>query len=114
MTDDASVPIPPALDAEEWTEVEPLTESGYSDDLYQLVSRGIKVSDLTKIIALANHYLPDDDPRKITWAMVDIIREAGKWIGREGNPYIGFAKNLPRYADVLASYLPPRRDMEGQ
>lgn len=43
------------------------------------------------VIALANHALPDDDPQKITWDMVDALR-----------PVAGDVAN------VLSNYLPPR------
>lgn len=66
MTDDDAKPIPPALSAEEWAEVEPLADGGYSDELYSLVSPGTRLADLPKVIALANAALPDASPYKIT------------------------------------------------
>jgi hypothetical protein len=58
--------------------------------------------DLHMAVALANAALPDGDPRKITRAMVNMIRAAAKRIDSEG-----FADQLSYYADVLAALLPP-------
>jgi hypothetical protein len=57
-------------------------------------------ANLATVIALANAALPNDDPHKITRAMIDEIRHASDEV-----PYAGI--ELDRIADALASYLPP-------
>jgi hypothetical protein len=64
------------------------------DDLY------VSQSLAPQTIAVANHLLPDDDPRKITRNRVNFLRsiaaEMPKWGG-----YVG------AFADALESYIPP-------
>lgn len=57
------------------------------------------------VIALLNAMLPDTDPRRITWAMLDQLRKAVRgtdWTGASVPPL------EERFIDALASYLPPR------
>jgi len=68
------------------------------------------------LIALANAALPDGDPRKITWAMVDALlcvvqqdTDAQRWGPFDGE--IEGAAGCQRLADALASYLPPRETL---
>lgn len=132
--------IPPALSAEEWTaygfrrENETIVQhegDGRAvellcyDQAAWLSENMVTISDtewgpraLPGLIALANAALPDDDPRKITWAMVDAIRKSSHDIEAEhdtpGSPlyddYVLWEQftALDGSADVLASYLPPR------
>ena len=63
--------------------------------------------DVPAAIAYLNAALPDDDPRKITWAMVDELRGVAgdyEYRGLDPCPF----DTLNAYADALASYLPPR------
>lgn len=101
------------LDAQEWhewlhggrksgglpAEIEALkTEGGMTDSEI--------ANSFAKEIARANAALPDDDPRKITWEMVDELRFASERNEREGD--VDLAGSLNRIADILARYLPPR------
>jgi hypothetical protein len=84
--------IEPALTAEQWAEV--LDGSAGSV--------GLLMSESAECMARANHYLPDNDPRKITRADVDQLRRLNKaWLGFE---FVGL---IPRLADRLAALLPP-------
>lgn len=128
--------IPPALTFEEWeAQTRQSPSLGESEQIF--VDRrdgvayfGVRAHDtwrgqpytgavlasprtMRAAIALANHALPDDDPRKITWAMVDAIREVVKnadFADRVGDnaAIITNADVLERIADALASYLPSR------
>lgn len=51
---------------------------------------------LHAIIAIANASLPDDDPRKLAWEDVDMLRQ----------PYI----NMPNLAARIATLLRPREE----
>jgi hypothetical protein len=117
MTDS---PIEPALTSEEWAEIRDHPEIAGYTALEQVIARNTcdggsftGVNDPSPIIAACNAMLDDNDPRKITWAMVDALR---KWAKTEGELMdsgdagrtgvdIGIAEDL---ADALASYLPPR------
>lgn len=60
--------------------------------------------DISAAIAYLNAALPDTDPRKITWAMVDALCDAlssSECDADEGRAASGVV-------EVLASYLPPR------
>ena len=94
MTDDPSAPIPPALTAEEWKRRITISEAC---DRYSEAA----------VIALANAALPDDDSRKITWAMVEALRGCAGDFETSSKSHSCY-RNLHRIADVLASYLPPR------
>lgn len=100
--------IEPALSAEEW--------KAFPDP------RTLGNVDLPGTIARCNAMLPDADPRKITWAMVDVLRDeavgigSGGLAGREDTPYRTQRQReeaLQRIADALASYLPPRLGLMG-
>jgi hypothetical protein len=58
--------------------------------------------DFAALIAVANAALPDDDPRKLTLAMVDELMGVADQADSE------FGVDLFFIADALASYLPPR------
>ena len=101
MTDS---PIEPALTPEEW-HILRLRSAG---KMIGETVRGFLVFDQYKedqvaAIAVANAALPDSDPHKITWAMVDDLREVD---GRLDDDAL--RPLVVRIADVLASYLPPR------
>ena len=55
------------------------------------------------LIALANHGLSDDDPRKITRDWIDLLSRAAK----SGSPAGADLRALQALAEALASYLPP-------
>jgi len=115
--------IPPALTAKEWSEAL-AWRFGITDYLVrpaELLGGGQNSpSDLARVIALANAALPDDDPRKITWAMADDAREAYRSAvilathaqnsgdETERQRYRALAIRYAVLADALASYLPPR------
>lgn len=105
--------ITPALTPEEWAEA--LERGGLSKDgTYYLPERapdGLTVGitseigtffdhqELPTLIALANHALPDTDPRKITREDVELVKQAH-----------GLSRQIPdfdRLAAKLAALLPP-------
>lgn len=100
-----SAEIQPALTPDEWADLArpayapgTLARDGYAMRL--LPNRPLA------FFAVANDALPDDDPRKITWAMVDEIRAAAEEFETSwprGHRYL-----LRVATDVLAPYLPPR------
>jgi hypothetical protein len=70
---------------------------------------------LRATIALANGLLDDDDPHKLTWAMVDALEEAARRRLSDGGgdaatTYADRGVALRHIARVIASYLPPRGD----
>ena len=91
-------PLAPALTPEEFRN-EGMDDPGILGDIRYAVDQ----RDLAKIIALANHQLPDTDPRKITWGMVDALHRIAEEFPN-GDTFDG----LVGIADALASYLPPR------
>jgi hypothetical protein len=99
--------IPPALSETEWATLGP-NGSGHPimpscvADLEYLDPR-----DSAKAIAVANANYPDDDPRKITWAMVDQLRVCAEEFETSSKSHTCY-RGLRRLADILASYLPPR------
>jgi len=117
--------IPPALTAEEWANSEFASHYGLAttslevdhkgrvfahsemadEDIVVILNEAVDArAVLPKFIALANAALPDGDPRKITWAMVDELRE---WATGFDDPRPG-QETLAAIADALGSYLPPR------
>jgi hypothetical protein len=103
MTDTSK--IEPALSPEEWANLSVFKgETAAQHRIMLALNGGGTVAHMPATIALANAALSDDDPRKITWAMVDEIREAASFIHEvsEEQP------KLKRIAAALASYLPPR------
>jgi hypothetical protein len=123
MTDE----ITPALGAGEWAQALRSTEAATA-----LLRRHVQAAaapasptsteataetteHLRAAIALANHLLPDESRRKITWPMVDGLRSAivvyhdavGSTFGELGvrrHPWDAMADTTA----VLASFLPPR------
>jgi hypothetical protein len=68
---------------------------------------GLDESWYPVLVAFCNHHLPDDDPRKITQAMVEDIRHAAAEVATY-HPGLGrLAAALDRHADMLAALLPP-------
>lgn len=66
------------------------------------------ITEPTKLIALLNDALPDDDARKITRAKLERIRAAVRYMDREhipGNELDGLLA-LGDFADALLTYLP--------
>jgi hypothetical protein len=90
--------LEPALSEEEWARVHDGTARWAVLDMAPEVQR--------KMIALANAALPDDDPRKITWEMVTVIREAAHVPQHDGATWED--ERVTRIADTLESYLPPK------
>jgi hypothetical protein len=118
--------IEPALSAEEWDMREATREDTHvrldwfngPPTLYidNLSNAPLSISDecesshggvpaLIAMIALTNATLPDTDPRKITWGMVDAIRDAEPSWGERDTEGLALLRHI---ADALASYLPPR------
>jgi hypothetical protein len=118
--------IMPALDTGEWGEALRSTDAA-SALLRKHVQAAASTSStsaaatedttrhLRAAIALANHLLPDESRRKITWPMVDGLRSAivvyhdavGSTFGELGvrrHPWDAMADTTA----VLASFLPPR------
>jgi hypothetical protein len=97
--------IEPALTAEQWAEV--LDGSAGSV--------GLLMSESAECMARANHYLPDDDPRKITREDISALRavrdfwepqtdEDAAWEDRHAPLMRGKLSGLLR---KLAALLPP-------
>ena len=109
--------IEPALTAEEWQYW--LGDRGYLDLTLDAGMDAMAYSlhqSRAAIIALANAALPDSDPRKITRALVAMLRDAadlhiGNHNDRCGSECKGecfeSAREAVRMADALSSYLPP-------
>src|SRR5690606_31579793 len=106
--------IRPALSAEEWEGSTADVLDGYVDldtgtvDV-RLGGAGSQSrsqhDDAWALVALLNAALPDDDPRKLTWAMVDAIRSAA-W-GAESQDEEDTALAA---ANAIAALLPPREE----
>lgn len=78
MSDETATMIPPALTPEEWAKVQRDTLMPY--DAFDAISafgmsRPSNADSAVALIALANAALPDRDPRKITRADVDALRQ---------------------------------------
>lgn len=86
--------IEPALTAKQW---------GFHPGVCEAFDR----YGFAAAIAIANHLLDPDDPRKITRAKIDAMREviAEEW--PTDLPGIPNASLVVQFADALASYLPP-------
>ena len=111
--------IEPALSAKEFATLgpngvgHPIMPSSLGD------LDGLGVEDLPKAIAIANHLLPDSDPRKITREWVRAIRNAVTALPerRDDTEWITSAQVqatsevhravLDLIADALESFLPP-------
>lgn len=97
-----STKIPPALTDEEWNAYRErrLTFDPGLDDII-----GHPDPDFpARAIAIANDQLPSGDPRKITRARVERLRDAAHQLDQHGGP--SPAWDLRRIAAVLDSYLP--------
>jgi hypothetical protein len=86
-------PIEPVLTAEEW-------------------SQGLRWRDQSvpaKAVAIANSKLPDDDPRKITHEVLDLILQADvmESINGDASPVRDATDRVHAFATALRSYLPP-------
>jgi hypothetical protein len=85
--------IKPALKAEEWATAE-------------RTPRSVGIN-FARVMALANHDMPDDDPRKITRADVELL----EWVAEQMRKApIGVPDGdykVDRLADRLAALLPP-------
>lgn len=118
--EDRATRIPPALDPAEWDRA---LES--PDAVPALLEQHVQAAaalpaedaseHLRAALALANHLLPEDHPRKITWGAVDALRSAlvvyhdavGSTFGPLGvrrHPWRAMAATT----EVLGSLLPPR------
>jgi hypothetical protein len=104
--------IEPALSAEEWTTPHATRESGYAaaepEGLVLAKMPGaylghhVDAWDIPTLIALANHALPDSDPRKITRELLARIREI---VSQSDIAYT--SDDVDAFVDALESYLPP-------
>jgi len=82
--------IPPALTPKEWEAAK--------------TACFVRTGTLASVIAIANDELPDDDPRKITWAMYDALCD----VKGSSESDVEASEIVDQLIDVLASYLPPR------
>lgn len=99
--------IEPALTATQWASVYAVKRAGILQDT--LLTLDTADLGLAGLIAAANAALPDSDPRKITRAMVEEIREAAaSHAAYDSLPqFAALAARVQRIADALSSYLPP-------
>ena len=88
--------IEPAIDAKTWGEI--IAAGGPAK--HNSIVADAAPDEYAFCLALFNAALPDDDPRKITWAMVDDLRDMSRRTTTAGRRH--------QIADALASYLPPR------
>lgn len=96
----------PALAPKRWQELAGLTRAEKHDMMVQYLMRWYASKDeesLAAALAMVNASLPDGDPRKITPAMVDSIRDAARSMERAQSPA---AAALRAHADALASLIP--------
>lgn len=96
-------PIAPALTPREWTEI----RNGTSAAVFELPNfmyDPIEPEDVRSSIAKLNFLLSDGDPRKITHERLKNMRDRMEQLALEGYD----VDELSRFADALASYLPPR------
>ena len=120
--------IPPALTSEQWNagevtrgeECESGSFNAYIDGNGRCLNVGNNCIEseswhdngrnIATIIALANHALPDDDPRKITHALVATLRQYSGDLSRMELPahYADATRRIWEIAEVLDSLLPPR------
>ncbi|MEP6618792.1 MAG: hypothetical protein ABJE47_05740 [bacterium] len=101
--------IQPVLSREEWARVA-------RDDVRVTLAFPAEAPDLPDerlmittewapdLIALANHGLPDNDPRKITREWIDVLKRAADGGQRSGTDH----EVLELLAAALESYLPPQ------
>ena len=85
--------IEPALSAEEWRDLLEGMPVGTFDD--------------AAAIALANHSLADDDPRKITRERIETLRSAMELAVEGRRHYRPAEGDALAFLDALESYLPP-------
>lgn len=98
--------IEPALTPSEWARV---PEHAAHDGLQNAIAIAVRARRFPSVIALSNSTLPDNDPRKITPDRIKAMRDCAEQLGLMGYDDYG----LQRFADALASYLPPN-DTAGQ
>lgn len=118
--DAATVAVTPAVAPEEWNQA-----LGSPEVVPALIEQHVQAAatlpveqasdHLRAAVALANHLLPDDSPRKITWGTVDALRSAlvvyhdsvGATFGPLGVRRHPF-REMAATTEVLGSLLPPR------
>lgn len=102
MKNGPTITIQPALTAQQWNEYRErrLTFDPGLDDIVAHPDPAFPA----RAIAIANDLLPAGDPRKLTRARVNRLREAAERLDQLGKP--SPAWELWRIADVLDSYLP--------
>jgi hypothetical protein len=104
------VKIEPALTAEQWARLHDI--HGIPVEIAAVLA--VENNDWHGGMALCNHALPDDDPRKLTVEDVGIIRSFQYDFGPmdEDSVRIGKAdiERLQLVADKLAALLPPPTD----
>ena len=149
MSDDDAADFPPALTAQQWKRgLFPSEPIIYNSPARRAVSFGIlgewpnalaisieghvarieDPSDLAALIALANHAMNDEDPRKIRRETIQVIREAAELVaeeapdgpGREPTGERGAAvvegggrrSQMKQLASALESYLPEKAERD--
>lgn len=97
--------IEPALSGEQWSEWRRALEQAGGDVLYTVYNDtvGEDAAECAQIIAYNNDALPDDDPRKITRALVERMRREAYNVPDGYSPHLWLAD----IADALESYLQP-------
>jgi hypothetical protein len=120
--------IEPALTAGQWGPMPPRVANYTLSNgaIVHLGPREIGIQDnwgeaaaapLAAVIALANHALPDSDPRKITRTQINALRFAAVALREKGEKMLAAgispgiedeqAFTVDKLADALESYLPP-------
>lgn len=90
--------LAPALTPEGWADA-----AKYGVDILRAECGPIGYVKAAEVLALANHALPDSDPRKITRGVVEMMLRAA-WDVPDG---YSVNVSLANFADALQSYLPP-------
>lgn len=112
--------IAPALSAEEWAKWREASDGSafiegqavfVEDDGVGFANMDpvgvhITTAHLPTLIALVNHVLPEDDPRKITRERISDLHGAVTVAERDG-AYECEYRPIREFLDALASYLPP-------
>jgi hypothetical protein len=108
------IEVKPALSAEEWAQIPRSLHGSGVLVIDSIDGMRLRQTDtLARIMALANAALPVDHPQKLTWEMVDALRESA----RVHQDEYGFDKRPKHVAqralglaaiDGIAALLPPR------
>lgn len=108
--------ITPALTPEEWAKLAAMTQAERMDAARLIIGEIPFLANVARAIATLNAVLPDDDPRKITRAKAQRLREmvstfldAATTSGRRAGKTEASARvvQLLDFASALESYLAP-------